>query len=228
MKDFTDITFILDRSGSMQSVESDVVGGYKKFVTDQKKVGDNAAMSLYQFDDRYEAVFENVPIKNVSPKLDFVPRGWTALNDAVGKTIQTVGERLAKLPEAERPDKVIMVIFTDGHENMSKEYSSDQIKKMVTHQQDTYNWKFIFLGAGINAFDASAAFGIPQAMAASTQHTNSGTRRAYNTISTYTAGLRTNRGGVTGQSLGSTYTLSTDDLDADINTMLNDVDKNKK
>jgi hypothetical protein len=136
-KGFTDITFIVDRSGSMSSVATDTIGGFNSYVKKQREtnVGE-CRMSFNQFDEIFEEVYQNLDIKEVKDLDDktFVPRGWTALLDAVGNTIENKGKYYNDLPEHERPEKVLIVILTDGEENASKKYSYNQIQEMVKHQ----------------------------------------------------------------------------------------------
>lgn len=155
---FIEIVVVLDRSGSMGTVRSDTIGGFNTFVSDQKSnaVGE-IKLSLIQFDDQYEVVYNGKQINEVPLLTEetFVPRGMTALFDAVGKSINTVGERLAKTPEMERPSLVVFVILTDGQENASKEFKLEQAKEMITHQKEKYGWQFVFLGADQDAFQAA-------------------------------------------------------------------------
>lgn len=190
MKNMTDITFILDRSGSMASMVNDVVGGWKTFVEQQKAQPGDAVFSLVQFDDQYETPFTAIPLKNLNSALEFFPRGGTALRDAVGRTINNIGARLRLLPESERPDKVLVVIMTDGEENSSVEFSQEQIKRMVEHQTEKYGWEFIFLGANINSFDVGSSYGIAQSGITNWSYTKGGQRAAFNTVSSYTSCLR--------------------------------------
>lgn len=155
---FVEIVVVLDRSGSMESVRKDTIGGFNTFITDQKanQVGE-VKVTLTQFDDVYEVVYSGYPLQNV-PMLSeatYVPRGMTALLDAVGRTIVNVGDRLSKTPEHERPSLVIFVVLTDGQENASKEMRLDKVKEMIKHQTDKYGWQFVFLGADQNAFQAA-------------------------------------------------------------------------
>lgn len=153
------IAVILDRSGSMQSVKTDTEGGLQAFLDTQHEAPGDTTVSLYQFDQQYETVYETRPLADVPP-FHLHPRGSTALLDAVGRTIATVGEQLAAIADGDRPGEVIVVILTDGHENASCEYTLPQVKKMLTEQQDTYGWKFVFLGADQDAFAAAGGMGI--------------------------------------------------------------------
>lgn len=190
MKNFTDITFLLDRSGSMQSMSTDVIGGYASFVWDQQRFGDNASLSLIQFDSKYQRMFPPTIISQVNPVLGFIAGGSTALLDAIGKSITETGQRLAALNEADRPDKVIFVIMTDGEENASTEYTLDTIKTMIEHQRTVYKWEFIFMGANIDAFSVGGTMNIGAGSTVTYDATGQGTRRAFTAASTYTSNLR--------------------------------------
>jgi len=156
-----DTTLILDRSGSMDAAKDDTIGGFNRFLSEAKKFPDTT-FTLVLFDDQYEVPFDTKPISE-QPELTaetFVPRGRTALYDAIGRTINSIGARLASLPEDERPEKVVVVILTDGLENMSKEFTAEKIKEMITHQQDSYKWEFSFLGANQDAILSARTMGI--------------------------------------------------------------------
>jgi hypothetical protein len=156
---YTHIAVVLDRSGSMSFCASDTVGGFNTFVAEQKKAEGEATMTLTQFDTEYEIVYDFKNIQDV-PNLTFVPRGNTALLDAIGRTIQTVGHSLESMPEAERPEKVIFVIITDGKENSSREFKKDQINQLIKTQTDVYKWEFVYLGANQDAIQEGSALGV--------------------------------------------------------------------
>ena len=157
--DLTDITLVVDRSGSMASVREDAEGGVNTFITDQAKEPGEALLTLVQFDTEYEFLHKGVPVSQV-PKYELVPRGMTALLDAVGRAINETGERLSKMPDQDRPSLVIFVVMTDGEENSSKEFTKAHIKEMIEHQQNVYNWQFTFLGANQDAFAEAGGLGI--------------------------------------------------------------------
>lgn len=153
------IVVILDRSGSMQSVKADTEGGLRAFLDTQHEAPGDTTVSLYQFDHLYETAYENKPLADV-PAFTLVPRGSTALLDAVGRTINAVGAQLATQPESDRPGEVIVVILTDGEENASREFGLSDVKELINTQQGTYGWKFVFLGANQDAFAAAGGMGI--------------------------------------------------------------------
>ena len=159
----TELVCILDRSGSMYHLSEDTIGGYNSMVEQQKKDPGECYITTVLFNDQYRIIRDHVDIQEVAPLTDkeYIATGSTALLDAVGRTINAVGERLANTPEEERPEHVIFAITTDGHENDSVEYNRASVQKMVKHQTEKYSWKFIFVGAGIDAYaEAEQNFGI--------------------------------------------------------------------
>ena len=201
-KDYTDIIAIIDRSGSMQDMAVEVVGSFTKFVKDQQEEKGTCTLTLVQFDDAYEVNYIAKDINDV-PDIKYIPRGMTAMYDAIGKTIISAGERLANMDEAERPKKVIVLIQTDGYENASKEYSASAIKKMITTQEKDYAWEFVFLGANINAKDTADMIGIKRANAMTYDPTAFGTKCAMASVSKNLKSFRS----------GSTASMSYDTSD---------------
>ena len=179
----TELVCVLDRSGSMYQIIDDAIGGINRFIEDQKesKVGE-ALMTIVLFDTEFKTVYESMPVQDVPPftRETYKPRGSTALLDAVGQTIESVGNRLRNLPEDKRPGKVMFVILTDGHENSSTRYSHEHVKAMIDRQQNEWQWKFIYLSADVDAFAHGGGLNI-------------GTRVAYR---------------ASGQSIGATYSLA--------------------
>ncbi len=157
--DLTDIILVVDRSGSMEQIRSDAQGGVNSFIAEQANQPGEARLTLVQFDTEYEFIHRGVPISE-APPYKLVPRGMTALLDAVGRAVNETGERLAALDESERPGLVVFVVMTDGHENSSSEFTKDQVKQMIERQQNEYSWQFTFLGADQTAFDEAGGIGI--------------------------------------------------------------------
>jgi hypothetical protein len=157
--DKTLIAVLLDRSGSMQSVKDDTEGGFNQFIADQREKPGTATVTLAQFDHEYELVYSNVPLAKVPP-LELSPRGSTALLDGIGKLTVDIGADLRALPEDQRPSTVIVVVLTDGHENASKEWSRDAVQRLITQQQDQWNWNYIFLGATLDAVETGVDLGV--------------------------------------------------------------------
>ena len=165
MKNATDITILLDRSGSMESVADDVRGGIKTLIEENKQEPGACLLTLVQFDsqDHQQVDIDAEPIKDVSSDIVFAPRGGTPLLDALWVAMERTGSRLAAMDEADRPDKVVFVLFTDGYENCSKEVTQEQLRDKVKRQQEDYNWQFLFLGADIDAFVVGGSIGFTSA-----------------------------------------------------------------
>lgn len=208
-KDYTKIVFVVDRSGSMSSIAKDVIGGYNKFIADQKALKHGTCdISFYQFDNEYETVYENTPIDfvKVLDENTFVPRGSTALLDAVGRTIKNVGKQLESLNESERPEKVLVVIITDGEENSSRNYTSEEVKKAVEHQTNVYKWQFTYIGANQDAWQVGANLGIARSASLSYVANTAGTEGAWDSLSSNTAMYRA--------CVKSSFTFEQKDIDA--------------
>ena len=191
-KKFSEIICIIDRSGSMGAIQRDAIGGFNTFLESQKKLPGNASLTFVQFDTEYEVVHENKPLADVPP-LDsktFVPRGATALLDAVGKTIKSVDERLAAASKKNLPDKVIFVILTDGEENSSKEYTLSKVNKMITDQKSMHSWEFIFLAANQDAFAEALKLGINTNDTVCFAATPQGTNKAYGSMDSMVTSYR--------------------------------------
>jgi hypothetical protein len=164
----TDITVLLDRSGSMQSIADDVVGGFSQFVESQRTGAGEAVLSLVQFDSQaIDTLFTARPVHQVKLPIHFEPRGSTPLLDALGQTIVSTGDRLRTMRESDRPGRVIFVAITDGLENASQEYTLARVRQMIQHQESVYQWDFVYLGANVDVFAESAAMGFQMAKAGS-------------------------------------------------------------
>ncbi|MCP3686209.1 MAG: VWA domain-containing protein [bacterium] len=185
-ENYTETVCIIDRSGSMAVIQDDAIGGFNTFLAEQKKVpGEKDTLTLVQFDDQYEVIHENKPLSEV-PDLTretFVPRGTTALLDAIGRTISTVGKRLSRLEPTKRPDKVIVAILTDGHENASRKFRRENIFDMITHQKEKYSWEFIFLAANQDAIQAGMSMGVAVGDSFNFAGTGAGVRDGYKKMS---------------------------------------------
>ena len=158
-----EIVFIIDESGSMQGSNSDVIGGFNNFIERQKI--DNPGkitVSLYKFNNQVARVISNQPatkVRNLTNN-DYSPSGFTALFDAIGQAINETDKHLSSLPEIDRPDKVMVVIITDGKENASKEFSATAIKWTISTHEELLHWSFIFMGNGLENFQDADSIGI--------------------------------------------------------------------
>jgi hypothetical protein len=149
------INILLDRSGSMGGLESDVIGQFNNYIKEQKALPGKALVSLVLFDDRYEEVYLGRDIQEV-PELThdtYYVRGSTAYLDALGRLVKSVDAIKNK------PSKVVFVVNTDGYENSSHEFSATQIKEIITERQQNHDWQFVFIGAGIDALQEGTKLG---------------------------------------------------------------------
>lgn len=182
----------MDKSGSMGIIADDARESFNAFIDEQKKVEGEAKVTLTLFDTTNKVVNNGVDIKDIEPltATTYRPSGWTALLDAIGTTLTTVGVRLADTPENDRPEKVMVVINTDGAENSSKEYTRSVITEMIKTQRETYSWEFIFLGADIDAEREAVNLGMLKEQAFNYKHTGDGIRKALASASGMTASYR--------------------------------------
>jgi uncharacterized protein YegL len=179
-KNYTHITVVLDRSGSMNECWNDTIGGLKEIVKSNKEVEGECTFSLVAFDTMVEkpATFLNIQDVDID-SFKLFPRGGTALIDAACIAIDETGRKLAELSDADRPEKVLFIIQTDGYENSSQEFKSENLKERIERQKNDYGWEFMFIGADESAImEAVKAYGFGKG---STMHYNTS-----NTGSTFT------------------------------------------
>ena len=191
-KDLTEIAFILDRSGSMQALAPAAIAGFNQFLADQQSAPGQARITVVLFDNEYLAHVDQVPISEMIPldSTTFVPRGSTALLDAIGRTVDELGKRLSETPEEQRPGKVIVGILTDGQENASHQYSWGDVSKRIRHQTEKYGWEFLFLGANQDAIATCAHLNIATQNAATWAADETGARSSTAALSRKTRSLR--------------------------------------
>jgi hypothetical protein len=174
----SEIVYILDRSGSMQSLQQAAIDGFNEFLQGQLDTPGDANLSLLLFDNEFDKIYDRTPLQEVRDldSTTYQPRASTSLLDAIGHTITGLGKQLEAEPEEKRPGKVIVAIYTDGYENSSREFTLKQINQMITHQRNAYAWEFLFLAANQDAMATAAQMGIAQHMASSVQLNEKGMR----------------------------------------------------
>lgn len=184
-KDLTELVFILDRSGSMEGLEADTIGGYNSLLAKQKAVTGEAVITTVLFDNNITLLHDRINIQAISAlsDKDYTIGGSTALLDAVGLTIDKIGNAIKHTDEAYRPEKVMIVIITDGMENASRMYDLERIRSMIHHQKTKYGWEFIFLGANIDAEGAAERYGIDRSRAQSYRNDKTGLNLNYRVMS---------------------------------------------
>lgn len=183
-EDFTELVFILDRSGSMSGLEADTIGGFNSMIEKQKKAEGEALVSTILFDNVSEVIHDRVSVQNISPMTDkdYTVRGCTALLDAIGGAIHHIGNVHKYAREEDVPEHTLFVITTDGYENASHTYSSARVKEMIERQKEKYGWEFLFLGANIDAVETASTFGIAADRAVTFHSDHKGTKLNYEVL----------------------------------------------
>lgn len=196
-QDYTHITVILDRTGSMESIRDDTIGGFNAFLAEQKVEPGQATLTLVQFDtqDPYEVIHRFKPIQEV-PELNratYVPRANTPLLDALGRGINDLEKSLGDLKEDDRPSKVVVVVVTDGQENSSREFRKAQIEKMIKEKTEKSDWQFVFLSADLAAIGDARGVGIHADAVLLFEKSRTGSENAWGSLSRRTADYRADR-----------------------------------
>lgn len=191
-KNLTELVFILDRSGSMQGLEADTIGGYNGLLQKQKREAGEALVSTVLFDDRTEVLHDRVKLEEVKPmtEKEYFVRGCTALLDALGGAIHHVGNIHKYAREEDVPEHTLFVVITDGMENASRRYGLQQVKDLVRHQQEKHGWEFLFLGANIDAVETAGSLGIAPDRAVNYQCDSEGTQLNYQVLSQAVSAVR--------------------------------------
>ena len=161
-KDLTELVMILDRSGSMCGLEADTIGGFNSMIERQKRAEGEALVSTVLFSNESTVIHDRVDVQKIKPltEQEYSAYGCTALIDAIGQAIHHIGNVHKYARKEDVPEHTIFVIKTDGMENASHRYTSDEVKKMVEKKKEKYGWEFLFLGANIDAVETAKHFGI--------------------------------------------------------------------
>jgi uncharacterized protein YegL len=196
-KGLTEIAMVLDRSGSMEATADDAIGGFNGFLDDQKRQPGELLVTVVGFDNQYEIWRDRFPVAEVPPltRQTFVPRGSTALLDAIGRTVDALGKRVEETPEEERPEHVVVVIITDGHENASTQYRVQDVFDKVRQYEQVHGWRFTFIGANQDAIATAARLGVDPGAAMSSAPGRRGTLGTYAAISRAVSAIRKDPGG---------------------------------
>jgi uncharacterized protein YegL len=188
-----EMVFVLDRSGSMGPMKNDTIGSFNNFIANQRSlVSDvSAKFTMIQFDTKYDVIVDGIDIADVPDLTNTTYQcgGWTALYDAIGKAIDTVGNRLTTDPDASNV-KVVMVILTDGEENSSKEYNGNRVKEMIAHQESNYGWEFIYMSSSPDAFTDGNTIGLNNVIPCNL-NTTCGISKSFNSINEMYCSYRT-------------------------------------
>ena len=161
-KNFTEIVFIIDESGSMSDLKADTIGGFNSLIEKQRDEEGEAVVSTVLFNTSNRVIHDRVPLDKIEKMTgkDYCPNGCTALLDAVGDAVRHIGNIHKYAREEDVPEHTLFVITTDGMENASRCYSAADVKKLISRQQEKYGWEFVFLGANIDAAETAESIGI--------------------------------------------------------------------
>ena len=193
----THITVILDRTGSMEPIREDTIGGFNAFIKAQQDEPGDATLSLVQFDshDPFEVVHSFLEISTV-PKLThetYVPRAATPLLDAMGRGINDLDHNLSEMVAKNRPGKIVMVIVTDGHENASREFRKDQIEKMIREKEAEMDWQFVFLSSDLDGINDAMESGFTHGKSMRFNKSAAGTTAMFCSVSEKISDYRSSR-----------------------------------
>ena len=207
----TEIIFVIDASGSMSHLAGDTIGGFNGFIESQKALDGKATLTTVLFDSNWRILHDGIDLQEVKPMTtsDYMVGGMTAMLDAIGEIINRVQDRHDELGE-EKPENVLFVITTDGEENSSRNFNKSQIEKMIKHQTNGHGWKFMFLGANMDAVKEAESIGISRDYATNYNYTSKGVYDTFTTMSCTASALRTD-------SLDDNFNLT-----CDYNTIQND------
>lgn len=191
----TELVFILDRSGSMQGLEKDTIGGFNAMIEKQRKQDGECYVSTVLFDDVSEVLHDRVKLSEIKAMTeeDYFVRGCTALIDAIGGAIKHIANIHKYARPEDVPEHTLFVITTDGMENASHRFSSNEVKKMIEHEKEKYGWEFLFIGANIDAIETAAHFGIDRERAVNYHADQEGTKVLYETVSQAVYNVRMSR-----------------------------------
>ena len=194
-KNLTELVFILDRSGSMSSLESDTIGGFNAMIEKQKKQDGECIVSTVLFDDESRVIHDRVSLDEIRPMTedDYFVGGCTALIDAIGGAIHHIGNVHKYAREEDVPENTIFIITTDGQENASHHYSSDKVKQMIERQKEKHGWEFLFIGANIDAVETAKRYGIDRNRAVNYNADAQGTSVLYETVSKAVCNVRASK-----------------------------------
>ena len=193
-KNLTEMVFILDKSGSMAGLEADTIGGFNAMIERQKQANGEARVSTVLFSTQSTVIHDRVDLRKIEPltRRQYFVGGCTALIDAIGGAIHHIGNVHKYAREEDRPEHTIFVITTDGMENASHAYTSDEVKAMVQRQKERYGWEFLFLGANIDAVETAAHFGIGEDRAVTFHNDSVGQALNYEEVSAAVCQVRSN------------------------------------
>lgn len=215
------INFILDNSGSMQSIKERTISGFNEYLQtlqrESKRKKNKVLFSLTKFNARgIEKPYVAVDINEIKPLNDrtYMPDDGTPLYDACVETIEAVEKEVRKM---DTDPAVLVAIMTDGEENMSRKHDAKCLSDLIGKLQKKGNWTFVFLGANQDAWAQANILGISAGNTMSWQSTDAGTPVAFRNMavntSNYVAYMAAGGGGGGSKGLNTSefFASTTDD-----------------
>ena len=180
----TELVFILDRSGSMAGLEGDTIGGFNAMIEKQKREDGECFVSTVLFDNESEVLHDRVRLSEIRPMTDkqYSVRGCTALIDAIGGAVHHIGNIHKYARPEDVPEHTMFIITTDGMENASRRYTSEQVKAMIEKHKAEQGWEFLFIGANIDAVETARHYGINEDRAVNYHADSEGTGILYESV----------------------------------------------
>lgn len=193
-ENLTELVFILDRSGSMQSLTADTIGGFNSLIEKQRGEKGECLVSTVLFNDKSSVLYDRVPLDKIPEmtRADYAACGNTALIDAIGAAIHHIGNVHKYARGEDVPQNTLFVIITDGMENSSHTYTSSRVKEMIERRKQECGWEFLFIGANIDAVETAQSFGISKECTADYIADPKGTDVTYGAVCAAVSMMRSN------------------------------------
>ena len=195
-ENLTELVFILDRSGSMEGLEADTIGGFNAMIRKQQAQPGEVYVSTVLFDHESQVLHDRIPLSEV-PQMtehDYVVGGCTALLDAIGGAIKHISNIHKYARPEDVPAHTMFVITTDGMENASRKYSSARVKKLIGEMKEKHGWEFLFIGANIDAVETASRFGVEKNRAVNYHADKKGTKVVYDALCAPISAMRAGKG----------------------------------
>lgn len=151
-----DYTFVLDASGSMSADVPEVLSELNEQLLELKQKYEETSrpcrITIVKFDTEYEVLRQDEPIESVAyiSENEYYSRGMTALFDAIGISLSRTQARIDyKVDRGEA--EALLVVYTDGGENASKEFGGARLRQLIQEVQDKDGWSFALIGSDMSA-----------------------------------------------------------------------------
>lgn len=189
---------ILDRSGSMNGKTDDVIGGFKSNIANLREDKSfDIRISAKMFDHEDTVLLRSTPVNDLTEEqLDdalrsYIPRGQTALRDALGNSLVTFMNIYNITPF----QSCMIYVMTDGLENSSSNhlFYPEQLKELIQRAEIECNIKVFYVGSNQDAILNAAQIGIAVGQAINFVDTEeANVQAAFRSLSSVAARMRSN------------------------------------